>query len=161
MIDELDQVPVGIVNVRVVLAGVFAVPLVRVCAANVLHGAGGRRSHVRNGELVQPGDHGIPVVHLQGEMAGGDGGRLWPLGEVNLAAAEAQLELSTVERRSPVQEFGAEDLRIPVSRALSIADLDVDVVDQLDPEHGLASSRTPALLRVGAAAHASSSSNSA
>src|SRR2546428_1358613 len=144
MVDELDQVSVGVVDVRVVLAGIFAAPLVRVRAADVLHGAGGRRSHVRNAEVVQAGDHGIPVVHLEGEMAGRNDGRLWPFGEVNLAAAEAQLELSPVERGASVQKLGAEDLRIPVLSALPIADLDVDVMDQLDPEHDAASSRAPA-----------------
>src|SRR5881296_733002 len=161
MVDELDQVSVGVVDVRVVLAGIFAAPLVRVRAADVLHGAGGRCSHVRNAEVVQAGDHGIPVVHLEREMAGGNGGRLWPFGEVNLAAAEAQLELSPVERGASVQKLGAEDLRIPVSSALPIADLDVDVMDQLDPEHDAASSRAPPLRSLRAAAHKSSSARRA
>src|SRR5881397_3693806 len=145
----------------VVLAGILAAPVVRVRAADIRHGAGGRRPYVRNAELVQTGERGIPIVHLQGEMAGGNGGRLRPFGEVNLAAAQAQLELSTVERRASVQKLGAQDLRVPVSSALAIADLDVDVMDQLRPEHDAASSRAPPLRSLRAAAHKSSSARRA
>src|SRR5262245_57428692 len=123
-------------NVGVVLAGVLTTALVEVGASDVLHGAGGRRPHVLDAELVEAGEHGVPVVDLKGEVAGWNRGRLRPFGEVDLAGAEAQLELTSVERRSPVQELGAEDFRVPIAGALAVTDLDVDVVDQLGPEHG-------------------------
>src|SRR5712692_993520 len=139
MVDQLDEVSVEIVHVRVVLAGVLAAPLMRIGAADVEPGARGRRPHVLDAQLVQASEHGVPVVHLQGEMAGRDGGRPRGLGEVDLAVSDAQLELPLVERRASVQELGAQHLRVPVPGPLSIADLDVDVVNQLDPEHRMTS----------------------
>src|SRR5215510_16588590 len=50
MVDELDHVAVRVVDVGVVLAGVLAAALVRVDAADVGHGAGGRCSHVRDAQ---------------------------------------------------------------------------------------------------------------
>ena len=87
-------------------------------------------------ERVEVGEHRVPVIHLQGEVAGGDGGRTGRFREVDLAAAEAQLQLPLVQRRAAVEELRAEHLLVPFPGPRSITDLDVDVMDQLDPRHG-------------------------
>jgi hypothetical protein len=138
MIDQLDHVAVGVVDVGVVLAGVLAAPLMGIGAADV-RPASGRRPHVRDTQPVQVGEHGLPVVHLQREMIRRGAGRMRSLREVNLAAAEAQLQLPCIEGRTPIQELRAEYLHVPVPGSRSIADLDVDVMDELDPGHGTTS----------------------
>src|SRR5262249_7636307 len=114
MVDELDQVAVGVVDVGEVLTRVLATSLVGIGAAHVRSAAAAERSPVRDVHGVEVGEGGLPVVHLEGEVAGGNrrgGGRL---GEVNLGRPEPELELTVVEGGATIEELGAQDLRVPV-----------------------------------------------
>src|SRR5262249_7944311 len=132
MVHELDQVAVGILDVGVVLAAVLAPPLLRIRTADARTGAGRRGPYVRNAELGEVGQSGFPVIDLDREVAGHRDPRARRYGEVDLAAAEPQLELPLVQRRATVEELGAEDLLVPRPRSFAVADLDIHVVDELD-----------------------------
>jgi len=97
MVNQLDQVPVGIVNVSVVLAGVLAASLLRVvprCSAWCW-----RRRPTLDAELAEAGAS-MPFQSSPQERSGWT--EWWSAaanGEVDFARAEAQLELPSVERR--------------------------------------------------------------
>src|SRR5215468_390557 len=136
MVDDLDQVAIGILDVGVVLAAVLATPLPRIGATDVGAGARSRCADMLDAELVEARHRGVPVVDFDREMTRGRDDRARRHGKVDLAAAEPELELPPIERRAPVEELSAEDLLVPGPRPLAIAHLHVDVVDQLDGHAG-------------------------
>src|SRR5262245_17916018 len=142
MVDHLNHVAVGDVNVGVVLSDILAAPLIGVGAPDVPPGTGCRRPHVRDAQLVQVREHRLPVIHLEREVAGGNRGRMVRFGEMDLAVAETQLQLPLVERRAAIQEVRSKHLLVPLPRPRSIADLNVDVMDHLYLSHTMASTLT-------------------
>src|SRR5262245_28024285 len=105
MVHQLDHVAIRVVNIGVVLATILSTSLVGVGSTDIRAGAGGRRARMGNAQLLEVGEHGLPVVNLHGEMAGADRGWVWGFREVHLATADAQLQLPLIERRTPIQKL--------------------------------------------------------
>src|SRR5882672_1735208 len=130
MIHQLDHVAVGIVNVGVVFAAIFALPIACVVTANRGPNAPASRAGIRYTDSIEMRQGGFPVVHLNGKVHRRDTDGLRRLGKVHLPRADAQLELTSVERWTAVQELRTEHFFVPLPRTLPIANLDIDMMDQ-------------------------------
>jgi hypothetical protein len=72
-------------------------------------------------------------------MIGRDPDQDCGIGRMNLCVPDPQLELPLVVLWATVQKFCAKHVLIPLSGPRSIADLDVDMVDQCDSGHCMTS----------------------
>src|SRR5262249_59687554 len=61
--------------------------------------------------------------------------RVVRIAEVHFRVTDVELQLTLVERRSAIQEYGPQDLLVPFPRPLPIRDLHVDLVDHNDLRH--------------------------
>src|SRR5262249_6891889 len=141
MIHQFDHVAVRIMNVRVVFAAVFPLPIARVVAANCAANTPSSGAPIRHTKGIEMHQGGFPVVYLHRKVDRRDTDGLRSLGKVHLPRANAQLELAPVEGRTAVQELSAEHILVPLPRPLPIANLDIDMMDQFYLRHGLTSSR--------------------
>src|SRR5262249_24980094 len=140
MIHQLDHIAVRIVNVGVVFAAVFPLPIAWVVAANRAPNAPSSSTRIGHTKGIEVRQCGLPVVYLNRKVDRRDTDGLRSLGKVHLPRANAQLELAPVEGWTTVQELSAEHFLIPLPRTLPIANLDIDMMDQFYLRHGLTSS---------------------
>ena len=96
-----------------------------------------RGCSIGDAERVQVGDHFLPVVNLDREMA--RWGRVGSIRRMNLSTSDLQLELPVVKFRPTVQELGAEYLLIPLLGSLAVTNRNIDMLDKGNPGHRMPS----------------------
>src|SRR4030095_15907592 len=140
MVHQFDHIAVRVMNVGVVFAAVFSLPIARVVAANRAPNAPSSGARIGHTEGIEMRQGGLPVVHLNRKVHRRDTDGLRSLGKVHLPRADAQLELASVEGWTAVQELSAEHFLVPLPCTLPIRNLDIDMMDQCYLRHGLTSS---------------------
>ena len=114
MMNQFDHIAVGVLQVGVVGAVILSPPLARVISAHLLperpsppwpYGLA-----VDNAQMVQIGEHCVPIVDLHRKMDQRSLDNVGGLTEVNLPGAKVRLELLTT---SPCYDLSTKDVLVP------------------------------------------------
>ncbi len=128
---QLYKITVRVVDVGVVLTGIFARALIWVCAP----GADKRASAgpgIGDSQGIQMRQSLVPVFHFHREVYLRHRDERLGNRRVNLGGTDTKLKLAFIQRRPPVQELGAQNFFVPFPSLLAVCDLDVDVVNHAD-----------------------------
>src|SRR4030095_13504436 len=120
MVHQFDHIAVRVMNVGVVFAPVFSLPIARFVAANRTPNAPSSGARIGHTEGIEMRQGGLPVVHLYRKVHRRNTDGLRRLSKVHLPRADAQLELAPVEGRTTVQELSTEHFFVPSPRPLPI-----------------------------------------